>query len=197
MAKKQWHRIPPPPSPRCSAVRQGDVAQGAAFVGGAESPPAAHGPGTSGLDCCQQCGATPNCSYFTFSADVGMCHLHTSVTGLRRIAGATSGALDGAPPPPPPIPPSPRPPSPAPKPPGPPQPAGSCTAQARLRYNGNMLGYIPSASAKTCCTQCSKVSGCTAFTFSPESLRCFCWSNITQSLEDSSSISGNISAVKQ
>ena len=194
MAKGQWDRIPPPPSPLCSAVRQGNVDQGAEFVGGAESQPAAHSPGTSALDCCQQCGAAANCSYFTFSADRGMCQLHTSVAGLRSIASATSGALDGAPPPPPPVPPSPRPPSPAPKPPGPPQPAGSCMVQARLRYSGNLLGYIPGSSANTCCKQCSQVSGCIAFTFTPESLRCSCWSNIAQSLDDASSSSGNVSA---
>eukprot|EP01050_Picozoa_sp_SAG11_P006840 SAG11_NODE_549_length_8592_cov_11.089721_5_plen_312_part_00 len=194
VAKKQWDRVQPPPSPRWSGVLQGDVKEGAEFVGGVHSQPLTHTPATSIADCCQQCGAAGHCSYFTFVAEGGMCRFHTSVAGLQRNAGAFSGALDGAPSPPP-ISPSTSPPAPAPKPPPPPGPHFGCMTGKGTRYNGKILGYIPAASPKTCCQRCGEAVGCTAFTFTPKLLRCSCWSNVTHEVDDIESTSGNISAV--
>eukprot|EP01043_Picozoa_sp_COSAG02_P087772 COSAG02_NODE_24990_length_671_cov_2.854895_1_plen_204_part_00 len=179
-------------SPYCKAILQGHVQNGTKFVGSVESQALTH-VGTSVLDCCQQCGAAADCSYFTFSTNRGTCQMHSRVAGLTRVAGAVSGALDGAPAPPPPLTP-PHPSPPRPMPPGPPSPAFGCMVQKRAQYGGNLLGYIPARSAKTCCTECGKATACTAFTFNPKLLRCSCLSNVTHVVDDAESFSGNISS---
>ena len=189
MAKKQWDLVPPAPSPHCSAVQNGKVEQNFELIGESES---LLSRGTSISDCCQQCGAAVNCSYFTFYSDGLMCRFFTNVTGLRRKIGTTSAALDGTPPLPGPLPPSPSPPPPKPKPPAPPSPEGGCMVQSLVCYKGNLLGYIPAASARACCSNCGKATGCTAFSFAPAFLRCSCLSNVTRLVDDPGCTSGRI-----
>ena len=194
MAKKQWDAVPPPPSPRCTDVRNGRVERGVEIVGGADGLSLTHTPGTSTADCCQQCGATANCSYFTFSVNGGMCRFHTSVSGLINNPDVVSGALDDTSPLPPAPAPAPSPPSPAPKPPKPLPPFQGCKMEARVRYTGDLLSYIAADSERTCCTQCGKATGCRAFAFASQSLLCSCLSSVTGVINDMDSISGNTSA---
>lgn len=194
-AKTQWDAVPPPPSPRCTAVRHGHVEQGVEVVGGDDTLPLTHTPGTSVMDCCQQCGATSNCSYFSFSVEGGMCRFHSSVSGLVNNADLVAGALDDASPLPPAPAPTPSPPTPAPKPPKPLPPYEGCKMEKRVRYTGDLLSYIPADSEKQCCSKCGNAAGCTAFTFTPQSLLCSCLSSVTGVVDDMDTISGNTSAV--
>ncbi len=189
IARNQWDVVPPSPSPRCAGVLGGNFETDAQFVG-ENSHPLSHHVGTSVVDCCHKCGASLNCSYFTFFSAEGMCRFHGIGAQVQHFAGAISGALDGAKKPPKPIP-APPPPAPAPTP--PPPVTGTCKVQSGVRYNGTLLGYTPSALTNTCCKQCSTTNDCVAFTFTPGLLRCAFFSSVTKVVDELSSISGNMS----